>query len=103
MRTSVCAGLLYCDSAGLSIAGSAYHNYGGGAEVTNGNNVSDPNPQHYSAAQLGITCPNGIYAQASGSTVNGGPVNFPGVVGGWGPPGFNITTARGSNASNHSC
>jgi len=55
VRTSVCAGLLYCDSAGLSIAGSAYHNYGGGAEVTNGNNVSDPNPQHYSAAQLGIT------------------------------------------------
>jgi hypothetical protein len=85
-------------SAGLAITTNAYHNYGGGAEDTQGNVINDASPQHLTAAQLALTCPSGVYTLDSTSAAFDSPVNFPGLPNGWGPPGFTIPAS-----TNHSC
>jgi hypothetical protein len=72
-----------------SINGNIYHNYGGGAETTSGNIISDSNPIHEDPQLSGLD-----YTIAAGSPVRS-LSNLP--TGGWGPPGFVIPSS-----SNHS-
>jgi len=96
------SGFSYYENSGVAsdytISANAYHNYGGGQERTDGSVASDASPQHYTSAQMALTCPNGIYSIGAGSTALGAPVNFPQLVGGWGPPSFTIPSS-----TNHSC
>jgi hypothetical protein len=76
----------------MTIENNVYHNYGGGAENTSGNLVSDGNPINEDPQISGY-----LYTIAAGSPVYNSPVNFPHILGGWGPPGFIIPSS-----SNHS-
>lgn len=69
-----------------------YFNYGGGAIFSNGQLKSDPNPQN-----VNPQIKEHLYRIARDSPIFGSPVNFPPIVGGWGPPGFKIPAS-----TNHS-
>lgn len=75
----------------FTIQNNVYHNYGGGAENSSGNIVSDGSPQHFDPLINGylyaIDSTSGVFSQ----------ISFPPIVGGWGPPGFIIPTS-----TNHS-
>jgi len=73
----------YPTSMGV-IANNVYFNYGGGAETTTGNIVSDSNPIIENPQLSGPA-----YTMAAGSPVFSS-INFAPIVGGWGPPGFVI-------------
>jgi hypothetical protein len=100
--TGFCSGSpAYCQNSAASnftVGPNAYHNYGSGSETTTGSVVGDSNPQHISAANLKLTCPNGIPSIDPTSTAITGTTAFPGITAGWGPPGFTIPAS-----TNHSC
>lgn len=95
-------GYAYYESSvatGLTLTTNAYLNYAsGGSTFSNGFHQGDANPQTYSASQLGLSCPNGLYALAGSSAAYGWPMNFPHLLTNWGPPGFVIPAS-----TNHSC
>jgi hypothetical protein len=63
-----------------------YYNYGSGSLSTTGNQFGDADPITGSnPLTSGMT-----YAIASGSPAFNNPAEFPGIVGGWGPPGYVI-------------
>lgn len=90
-----------------AIGGSAngqandYYNYGGSAisglgiygssQLT----VNDSNPQNLNP-QL-----SGCYASAPGSPVFSPAINFPPIIGGWGPPGYTIPPASGPSVPSY--
>src|ERR1019366_3633420 len=67
-----------------TIQHNVYYNYSGGAPNDTGD-MTDSNPI-YKDPQ----CPGWTYTIASGGPVFSSPVNFPGIPGGWGPPGYKI-------------
>jgi hypothetical protein len=70
-----------------------YWNYASGGSIfSNGNLVSDSNPIHQDPQISGY-----LYTVSASSPVYNAPVNFPHIVGGWGPPGFVIPSS-----TNHS-
>jgi hypothetical protein len=82
----------------FTISNNGYHNFSTGTPNTSGAVKGDTSPQLYNARQIGVTCPNGVYAITNGSTVTRAPVNFPLLPTSWGPPGFTIPAS-----ANHSC
>jgi hypothetical protein len=87
------AGVEYVQGSGampsnlMTIQGNTYHNYGGGAETTAGNQYGDTNPIH---ADPG--CHGYLYA------LSNPPSGWTAIKSGWGPPGFVIPSS-----TNHSC
>jgi hypothetical protein len=74
-----------------------YHNYAaGGSIATNGVLASDSNPVTGDPEISGWT-----YTIAAGSPVFDRPINFPPVIGGWGPPGFVIPQTGQPPSSPH--
>jgi hypothetical protein len=80
-----------------AITNNAYHNYAGSA-ISSGGSYSDANPV---SEDPQLAC--WIYSLASGSPVFNTPVSFPGLTGGWGPPGFVIPTTGTPPSSPHTC
>jgi hypothetical protein len=78
-----------------AINGNAYWNYAaGGAVFSTGNVASDSSP---TIANLLLSGP--TYAIAGGSPAYNTPVNFQAIVGGWGPPGYNVPTTGIAHSS----
>ena len=75
---------------------NVYHNYTAGQERTDGNGFSDEAPIHTDPQISGWA-----YSVAAGSSIFLAPVNFPGIKGGWGPPGFSIPQAGTPPSSPH--
>jgi hypothetical protein len=77
-----------------SIQNNVYHNRGGGQVRTDGPVAGDSNPilENPQISDDGYTI-------ASGSRVFAGPVNFPPIAGGWGPPGFVVPQRRTPQSS----
>lgn len=69
----------------MTVEDNDYFNYAGGSVVTTGNGFSDSDPVTENPEISGAGD-----AIASGSPVFSGSVNFPGITGGWGPPGYTI-------------
>jgi hypothetical protein len=71
----------------MTISDNAYYNYVGSSIKTTGNAFvgSDSNPVYENPQLSGWT-----YNIATASPVFDSPVEFPGIMGGWGPPGFVI-------------
>jgi hypothetical protein len=69
----------------FTIRDNLYYNYGGGTTPNNAQVVSDRNPIVADPQLSGIA-----YALAASSPAWSPPVSFPGIVGGWGPPGFRL-------------
>jgi Protein of unknown function (DUF1565) len=69
----------------FTIKDNLYYNYGGGAPPDNAQVVSDSNPTVANPQLSGVT-----YDLSATSPALSPPVNFPGIVGGWGPPGFRV-------------
>jgi len=71
----------------MTITDNAYYNYvGSSIKYTGNTNVgSDTNPVYEEPLLSGWT-----YKMLAASSVFLSPVSFPGIVGGWGPPGFVI-------------
>jgi parallel beta helix pectate lyase-like protein len=69
----------------MIISNNAYYNYGGSSIKTTGNVAagSDTHPVYENPQLSGWN-----YHIATGSPVFNSPVLFPGISGGWGPPGF---------------
>jgi hypothetical protein len=68
------------------IGNNAYWNYAAGGSIfSDGNATGDLNPTTQNPQ---LSDP--IYTIAAGSPVFNAPVNFPAIIGGWGPPGFVI-------------
>jgi hypothetical protein len=81
----------------MTIKNNAYFNYVGSSIDTTGAG-SDSNPT-YVNPQVSCWAP----TIASGSPVFGAPVAFPGIKGGWGPPGFVIPTTGTPPSWPHGC
>jgi hypothetical protein len=80
-------------ASNYTIQNNEYWNYASGGQIfTTGSITSDSNPLHQYPQISGWT-----YQIAQGSPVFSAPINFPSIVGGWGPPGFVIPSS-----SNHS-
>jgi len=71
----------------MTISDNAYYNYVGTSITSTGTDGagSDTDPVYENPQLSGWT-----YQIATGSPVLNDPVDFPGIVGGWGPPGFAI-------------
>jgi hypothetical protein len=84
----------------LSIQNNAYFNYAGTAMNTGGGTSAgnDSNPVYENP---GISC--WAPGVASGSPVFNTPVKFPGIKGGWGPPGFVIPQNGTQPSWPHGC
>jgi len=82
----------------MTIKNNAYYNYVGSSINDTGNWAvgSDTNPVYENPQLSGWT-----YNIAAGSKVFHSPVSFPGIVGGWGPPGFVIPHSGTPPASPH--
>lgn len=78
-----------------------YYNYGGSAISSLGIygasqlTVNDTNPQNVNPQF------SGCYVIGSGSGVLSSSINFPPIVGGWGPPGFTIPPAIGGSVPSY--
>jgi hypothetical protein len=68
-----------------TVADNVYFNVSGGPTSTSGGSIGDSNPVFENPELSGWT-----YSIATGSPVFNGPVNFSGIIGGWGPPGYVI-------------
>jgi hypothetical protein len=76
-----------------TIENNLYYNYGSGeVQPTSCHIAEDSNPTVDDPGLSGDT-----YQLATDSPAFAAPVNFPGIVGGWGPPGFQIPAS-----TNHS-
>lgn len=71
-----------------SIANNLYFNYGGGQANGVGNVASDSSP--ITGTNPLFNTANDLYQLQSGSPAFNSPLDFPPIVGGWGPPGFVI-------------
>lgn len=79
-----------------TIGNNFYHNYVG-ASINSGGVFTDPNP---TTGDPQISC--WSYNIAGGSPVFNA-VNFSGITGGWGPPGFGIPQSGTPPSSPHAC
>jgi hypothetical protein len=79
------------NSAGtnFTISDNVYHNYAGGQMRTDGQNASDHNPIFVNPKIRSLT-----YNVEDGSPTFRPPVNFPHIIGSWGPPGFVVPPTR---------
>jgi hypothetical protein len=85
----------------LKVTNNAYYNYAGGPVETgcaysSAVCISDTNPVRENPQLSGWT-----YAIAPGSPVYNPPVSFPGIAGGWGPPGYVIPQTGTPPSSPH--
>ena len=78
-----------------AIANNDYYNYGGSA-ISSGGAYSDASPSSVNPQLSGWS-----YTIASGSPVLNSPVNFPALVGGWGPPGYTIPQTGSAPSCTH--
>jgi hypothetical protein len=78
-----------------TIMNNDYYNYGGSA-ISSGGSYKDTSPVSENPQISGWT-----YTIAPGSLVFNAPVNFPPIVGGWGPPGFVIPETGTPPSSPH--
>lgn len=84
--------------AAPAISNNVYWNFGGGAISTNGSAANDSSPHNTNPSFQGTTGSGNItYLLNSNSPVFSAPVNFPGIKGGWGPPGFVIPSPSTAN------
>jgi hypothetical protein len=67
----------------MTISNNAYYNYVGSSIKSSGGAGTDTNPVYENPQLSGWK-----YKIATGSPVFNSPVLFPGILGGWGPPGF---------------
>lgn len=65
-----------------------YFNYGTGSLSTTGNNYSDASPT--TASNPSFASSQCTYTLSGGSPALNAPISFPGITGGWGPPGYTI-------------
>jgi hypothetical protein len=84
----------------LTIQDNAYFNYAGTSVASTGTGGagSDASP---TTEDPGISC--WAPSLASGSPVTGAPVSFPGITGGWGPPGFVMPETGTAPSWPHGC
>jgi hypothetical protein len=83
----------------MTIKNNAYFNYVGAAiNSTGGAGGNDANPT-YENPNLSCWSP----SVAAGSPVFNAPVSFPGLPGGWGPPGFKIPQTGSAPSWPHGC
>jgi Right handed beta helix region len=84
----------------MTIENNAYFNYAGSTvdSAGTGGAGSDSDPTYVNP---GISC--WAPSVASGSPVLGSPVDFPGIAGGWGPPGFTIPKTGTPPSWPHGC
>jgi len=80
-----------------TIGNNFYHNYVG-TSINSSGAFNDPNP---TTGDPQISC--WVYSIASGSPVFNAPVSFPGIVGGWGPPGFVVPQIGTPPSNPHGC
>jgi hypothetical protein len=80
----------------MNISNNTYYNYVGSSIKSTGNVAagSDTHPVYENPQLSGWN-----YHTATGSPVFNSPVQFPGITGGWGPPGFVVP----SNGTPPSC
>jgi hypothetical protein len=85
----------------MTIANNAYFNYVGTAvnSMATGDNAgSDSNPTY---VDPGVSC--WAPSMAANSPVRAAPVSFPGIAGGWGPPGFAMPKTGTPPSWPHGC
>ncbi len=78
-----------------SIMNNDYYNYNG-APIVYGNDYTDSAPLNVNPQISGW-----LYSIAVGSPVFNAPMNFPAIVGGWGPPGYVIPQTGTAPSSPH--
>lgn len=69
-----------------------------GSAISHAGDFTDPSPNNVDPQ---LSC--WIYNIASGSSVFNSPINFPAIVGGWGPPGYVIPQTGTAPSSPHTC
>jgi hypothetical protein len=72
--------------ASVNISHNLYYDYGAGTMSTSGNGISDASPVTGTDPLISGT----TYTLSSSSPALGSPVNFPPIIGGWGPPSYVI-------------
>jgi parallel beta-helix repeat protein len=84
----------------MTIQNNAYFNYVGSAvsSAGTGGAGSDGNPTYVNP---GVSC--WAPTLASGSPASSSPVSFPGIVSGWGPPGFALPKSGTAPSWPHGC
>jgi hypothetical protein len=84
----------------MTIKNNAYFNYVGTttASAGTGGAGSDSNPTYVNP---GVSC--WAPTLAAGSPVTNAPVSFPGIAGGWGPPGFVLPQTGTAPSWPHGC
>jgi parallel beta-helix repeat protein len=84
----------------MTIENNAYFNYVGSAvdSASTGGAGSDSNPTY---VDPGISCWAPVLAGSSAAS--NPPVSFPGIVGGWGPPGFVLPKTGTAPSWPHGC
>jgi hypothetical protein len=84
----------------MTIANNGYFNYAGTSVASTGTGGagSDASPTYVNP---GISC--WSPSLPSGSPVTGAPVSFPGITGGWGPPGFVMPMTGTAPSWPHGC
>ena len=83
------ASTAYNSPAVPTVTHNMYYNYGSGSLSTTGPQFSDAEPTTSANPQVSSTA-SVYYAIASNSAAFASPVNFPPIIGNWGPPGYLI-------------
>jgi hypothetical protein len=86
--------------AGLTVPAvqdNLYYNYGGGSISASGNVFNDSAPLTGEDPQLSGT----TYSLAATSPAKGAPVDFPGIAGSWGPPGYSIPASGAADSPSY--
>lgn len=88
------AGYYYADSVTAhypTVTHNLYFNFGGGTIRSDSTNAGGSDASPVTATDpLFVSGGQCIYTLNGGSSVFGSPLNFPPIVGGWGPPGYTI-------------